>query len=101
MWARNGLDEEFDLENTIASTARSGFLDIKTRPEKENAVKILISLMWGDQWTPMFQKFKNYFLPQGLLLNILNTIIFIIAYTSQYGKTISEEMKIEFSRKVF
>ena len=38
MWARNGLDEEFDLENTIASTARSGFLDIKTRTEKENAV---------------------------------------------------------------
>ena len=34
MWARNGLDEELDLDNTIASTARSGFLDIKTRPEK-------------------------------------------------------------------
>jgi len=41
-WARNGLDEELDLDNTILSTARSGFLNIKTRPERENAVKVLI-----------------------------------------------------------
>ena len=41
-WARNGLDEELDLDNTILSTARAGFLNIKTRPERENAVKVLI-----------------------------------------------------------
>ena len=61
MWARNGLDEEFDLENTIASTARSGFLDIKTRPEKENAVKILIFFDVGGSMDAYVSKIQELF----------------------------------------
>ena len=41
-WARDSADEELDLDNTILTTARTGFLDIKTRPERQNSVKVLI-----------------------------------------------------------
>lgn len=40
-FAREGAHEEFDIEDTISSTARKGYLDIKMRPEKRNAVKVL------------------------------------------------------------
>ena len=33
-WARKGINEEIDLESTIHSTAKNGFLDVKTQPEK-------------------------------------------------------------------
>ena len=42
LWARNGAEEELDLKQTITSTAKNGYLDIKTRPEKLNAVKVLL-----------------------------------------------------------
>ena len=41
-FARTGALEEFDLENTIKSTAHQGYLDIKMRPERRNAVKVLL-----------------------------------------------------------
>lgn len=40
--ARDGAAEEFDLDNTIQSTANRGYLDIKMRPEKRNAIKVLM-----------------------------------------------------------
>lgn len=41
-FARTGALEEFDLDNTIKSTAHQGYLDIKMRPERRNAVKVLL-----------------------------------------------------------
>ncbi|SLN39195.1 vWA domain-containing protein [Oceanibacterium hippocampi] len=42
-FAREGAAEELDLDDTIRSTARNaGLLDIKMRPERHNAVKVLI-----------------------------------------------------------
>ena len=41
-WAREGAAEELDLDATIHATAREGFLDVKTRPERRNAVKVLM-----------------------------------------------------------
>jgi uncharacterized protein with von Willebrand factor type A (vWA) domain len=41
-WARQGSAQEFDLDGTIDATARSGWLDVQTRPERRNAVKVLI-----------------------------------------------------------
>ncbi|MFL2802377.1 MAG: vWA domain-containing protein [Paracoccaceae bacterium] len=61
LWARNGLDEELDLDNTISSTARSGFLDIKTRPEKENAVKLLIFFDIGGSMDMYVAKIQELF----------------------------------------
>ena len=43
-WARDGAVEELDLDNTIRSTAEHGYLDVKTRPERRNAVKVLLFL---------------------------------------------------------
>ncbi|WP_169568486.1 vWA domain-containing protein [Sneathiella limimaris] len=42
-FARVGAHEELDLDDTIRSTARNaGYLDLKMRPERHNAVKVLI-----------------------------------------------------------
>ena len=42
LWARKSVEEELDLRETITATASSGYLDVKTRPEKLNAVKVII-----------------------------------------------------------
>ncbi len=42
-FARTGLAEELDLDDTIKSTAaNAGYLDIKMRPEKHNRVKVIM-----------------------------------------------------------
>jgi len=45
--ARAGAAEELDLDGTISATARNGFLDLKLRPERRNAVKVLLLLDIG------------------------------------------------------
>ena len=49
-WARTGVHEELDLEETIKDTAKNGYLDIKMRKEKENSIKLLLFLDVGGQW---------------------------------------------------
>lgn len=46
-WARDGAEEELDLDGTIRATAEHGYLDVKTRPERRNAVKVLLLLDIG------------------------------------------------------
>ncbi len=47
-FAREGADEELDLDDTIHSTAaNAGFLDIKLRPERHNKVKVLLLMDVG------------------------------------------------------
>jgi uncharacterized protein with von Willebrand factor type A (vWA) domain len=46
-FAREGAPEEFDLENTINSTARKAYLDIHMRPERRNAIKVLMLMDIG------------------------------------------------------
>ncbi len=47
-FAREGAAEEFDLDGTVAATAREGgMLDIRMRPERHNAVKVLLFLDVG------------------------------------------------------
>ncbi len=42
-FVREGAEEEFDLDETIRSTARNGgLLDIRMRPERRNRVKVLL-----------------------------------------------------------
>ena len=45
--ARTGAAEELDLDSTIGATARQGFLDLRLRPERRNAVKVLLLLDIG------------------------------------------------------
>jgi uncharacterized protein with von Willebrand factor type A (vWA) domain len=46
-WAREGAAEELDLDGTIRATADHGWLDVQTRPERRNAVKVLLLLDVG------------------------------------------------------
>ncbi len=46
-WVRDGADDELDLNGTIRATAENGYLDVKTRPERRNAVKVLLFLDIG------------------------------------------------------
>ena len=41
-WVRDGAEEELDLPGTIHATAEHGYLDVQTRPERRNAVKLLM-----------------------------------------------------------
>jgi uncharacterized protein with von Willebrand factor type A (vWA) domain len=43
--ARQGAEDEFDIDNTISKTAKNGgMLDIIMRPERRNTVKVLLML---------------------------------------------------------
>jgi uncharacterized protein len=46
-FAREGAPDEFDLPNTIDSTARKAYLDIHMRPERRNAIKVLMLMDIG------------------------------------------------------
>jgi uncharacterized protein with von Willebrand factor type A (vWA) domain len=47
-FARSGAGEEFDIDATIDATARDGgLLDVRMRPERHNAVKVLLLLDVG------------------------------------------------------
>ncbi|RAI04063.1 VWA domain-containing protein [Acuticoccus sediminis] len=45
--ARTGAAEELDLPETIEATAREGFLDVRTRRERQNAIRVLLLLDIG------------------------------------------------------
>jgi uncharacterized protein with von Willebrand factor type A (vWA) domain len=46
-FAREGAADELDLEGTVDGTARRGWLDVRMRPERHNAVKLLLFLDIG------------------------------------------------------
>jgi len=51
-FAREGAADELDLGETIDGTARKGWLDIRMRPERHNAVKLLLFLDVGGSMDP-------------------------------------------------
>lgn len=60
-WVREGAHEELDLDNTIRSTAEHGYLDVKTRPERHNAVKVLLFLDVGGSMDPHIKVVEELF----------------------------------------
>ena len=46
-FARTGAADELDLDGTIKKSAREGYLDLVLRPERRNAVKVLLLLDIG------------------------------------------------------
>ncbi len=60
-WARDGAADELDLDGTIRATAENGYLDVKTRPEKRNAVKVLLFLDVGGSMDPHIQVVEELF----------------------------------------
>ncbi len=60
-WAHTGLQEEIDIDSTIKSTAKNGYLDIKTQKEKNNSIKVLLFLDVGGSMDPYVKKVEELF----------------------------------------
>ena len=60
-WARTGLQEEIDIDSTIKSTAKNGYLDIKTQKEKNKSIKVLLFLDVGGSMDPYVKKVEELF----------------------------------------
>ena len=51
-FARDGAADELDIDATIDGTARQGWLDVRMRAERRNAVKLLLFLDVGGSMDP-------------------------------------------------
>ena len=60
-FARQGAAEELDLPDTIRSTARQGWLDVKLVPERRNTVKVLIFFDVGGSMDPHIRVCEELF----------------------------------------
>ena len=61
-FAREGVPEEFDIDETVTSTAKNaGYLDVKLRPERKNRVKILLFLDVGGSMDPHIEACEEIF----------------------------------------
>ncbi|HBM58188.1 MAG TPA: VWA domain-containing protein [Citreicella sp.] len=60
-WAREGAAEELDLDGTIRASAKAGYLDVMTRPERRNAVKVLLFLDVGGSMDDHVQAVEELF----------------------------------------
>ncbi len=60
-FAREGTPDELDLPATIDGTAKQGWLDIKMRPERHNAVKLLLFLDVGGSMDPFVKLCEELF----------------------------------------
>jgi len=60
-FAREGAADELDIDATIDGTARRGWLDIRMRPERHNAVKLLLFLDVGGSMDPHIKVCEELF----------------------------------------
>ena len=60
-WARSGALDELDLDGTIQSTAEHGYLDVQMRPERRNAIKVLLFLDVGGSMDPHIKLVEELF----------------------------------------
>ena len=60
-WAREGAADELDLPGTIRRTAEQGWLDVVTRPERRNAVKLLLFLDVGGSMDRHVRRVEELF----------------------------------------
>ena len=60
-WARDGAEEELDLDGTVKKSAREGYIDIVMRPERRNAVKVVMFLDIGGSMDPHIKMCEELF----------------------------------------
>ncbi len=60
-FARDGAVDELDIDATIDGTARQGWLDIHMRPERRNAIKVLLLLDVGGSMDPFIKLCEELF----------------------------------------
>ena len=60
-FARDGAADELDLDATVSGTAKKAYLDIVMRPERHNAVKVLLFLDVGGSMDPHIKRCEELF----------------------------------------
>ncbi len=60
-FAREGAADELDIDATIEGTAKQGWLDVHMRPERHNAVKLLLFLDVGGSMDPFIKLCEELF----------------------------------------
>src|SRR3954454_15931595 len=60
-FARTGAPDELDLDNTIKETANHGYLDVVMRPERRNAVKLLVFFDIGGSMDSHIEQVEELF----------------------------------------
>lgn len=60
-FARQGAATELDIDDTIRSTAKQGWLDVKMVPERHNAAKVLLFLDVGGSMDPHVKVMEELF----------------------------------------
>ena len=60
-FARQGNATELDMDDTIRSTAKQGWLDVKMVPERHNAAKVLLFLDVGGSMDPHVKVMEELF----------------------------------------
>ncbi len=60
-FARTGSAEELDIDATVTGTAKQGWLDIHMRPERRNAIKVLLFLDVGGSMDPFIKLCEELF----------------------------------------
>lgn len=60
-WARTGINDELDIDETINDTAKKGYLNVRTKKEKENSIKVLLFLDVGGSMDNHVQNVEKLF----------------------------------------
>jgi uncharacterized protein len=60
-FARTGSADELDIDATVDGTAKQGWLDIHMRPERRNAIKVLLFLDVGGSMDPFIKLCEELF----------------------------------------
>ena len=60
-FARTGAPDELDLDTTIRETANHGYLDVYMRPERRNAVKVLVFFDIGGSMDSHIEQVEELF----------------------------------------
>jgi uncharacterized protein len=60
-FAREGAQEELDIDATVRGTAKQGWLDIQMRAERRNAIKLLLLLDVGGSMDPFVKLCEELF----------------------------------------
>ena len=75
-WARTGINQELDIEETISDTAKNGILNIKTKKERENAIKVLLFLDVGGSMDSHIEQVEQLFSAAGNVFKNLHYFYF-------------------------
>ena len=88
-FARTGAPEELDLHGTITRTAHKGYLDILMRPERHNAVKVLLFFDVGGSMDWHIKATEELFSAARTSSSTWSISISTIAYTKRSGRKIA------------